>query len=386
MATHVADAKSHSARGQRVVERLWSGEAGWWGRWLDVALLPLELTYRAAAGAHHAAYSAGWRSAHRLPVPVVSVGNLAVGGTGKTPFTRWLVTELQQRGRRPAVLHGGYAEDEPELHRAWYPEVPVIGERDRVSGGLQAVEAGADVLVLDDGFQHRRLARDLDIVLVAAENWSERPKLLPRGPWRESPEALSRAQAVVVTRKMATFEHAEEVLTALRRRVPEAVAAQVHLRPAGWRVYGVRTGTVESRHGALEGVRPGAEAGEIPGSARVAGRGIDSGPGPVVESGPPGEAVAVAGVARPDAFLANAEGAGARIGAVLTFRDHHPYDERDLRRIRDVSAGRVIVTTAKDAVKLAPLAPDLELWILEQKVAVEQGADALSRLLDGTVA
>ncbi len=331
--------------GTRAVERLWRGEAGPSGIGLDLALAPLELVYRVAAGAYHRAFALGWRTPHRLGVPVISVGNLAVGGTGKTPVTRWLVGELLRRGARPAVLHGGYAPDEPALHRSWHPAVPVIVGRDRVAGGERAVAAGAGVVVLDDGFQHRRLARDLDVALVAAEDWTPRPRLLPRGPWRESPRALARAHVVLVTRRTASRAEAERVANAAHAFAPDAIRAQVRLEPAGWR----------AAHGGAEGH-------------------------------PEGPVVAVAGVARPDAFLANAAAAGARIGSALVFRDHHRYDGADVRRIREAAADRAIVTTAKDAVKLAPLAPELDMWILEQKVCVEAGAGALARRLDELVA
>ncbi|HEX6939614.1 MAG TPA: tetraacyldisaccharide 4'-kinase [Longimicrobiales bacterium] len=328
------------------VERLWRGEAGRAGVLLDVALVPLELAYRAAAGIFHAAYEVGLKRAVRLPVPVASVGNVAVGGAGKTPVTRWVVDELRRRGARPAVLHGGYAPDEPALHRSWYPGVPVIEGRDRVAGGARAVDAGADVVVLDDGFQHRRLARNLDLVLVAAEDWTPQPRLLPRGPWREPPRALARADVVAVTRRTATAEAAEEVAAALRRFAPKADAVRFHLRAIGWR----------------------------------AAAGGAAGPGPR------GEVVAVAGIARPRDFVANAEAAGVEVGEALVFRDHHAYTDEDARRIRAAARGRPVVTTAKDAVKLAPLAPELDLWILEQRAIVEAGADALARRLDALVA
>lgn len=334
------------SRRMSAVERLWRGEARGWVRWLDFAIAPLELTYRAASVAYHGAYAVGWRAPERLPVPVISVGNLAVGGTGKTPCTRWIVEELRRRRVRPAVLHGGYAPDEPALHRSWYPEVPVVVGRDRVAGGARAIAAGAQALVLDDGFQHRRLARDLDIVLVAAEDWTRTPRLLPRGPWREAPRALARADVVAVTRRVADRAAAEVVAAELRALAPRADVARLHLRSAGWR-------TPDGR---------------------------------VQDAPPAGEVAAVAGIARPDAFLANAAAAGANIGPVLLYRDHHRYGAHDVRRIRLAAAGRAIATTAKDAVKLARIAPELEIWVLEQSVAVEGGAEALARRLDGLFA
>lgn len=335
-----------SGRWVHRVEEWWRGEVGPWGRVLDLVLAPAELGYRAAVSTYHRAYDRGRRAAESVRVPVISVGNISVGGAGKTPVTRWLVGELRRRGARPAVLHGGYAPDEPALHRAWNPDVPVVVGRERVVGAKRALAEGATVLVLDDGFQHRRLARDLDLVLIAAESWTARPRLLPRGPWREAPAALGRAHVVAVTRKTATPEAADQVAAEAARFAPEAALVRIQLRPAGWRRFGGAAGGAEPR----------------------------------------GEAVAVAGIAQPRLFLANARSAGARVAVELIFPDHHDYGYEDLARIRQSAGGRAVVTTAKDAIKLGPMAPDLEIWALEQEVVVEAGSSALAALLDRLVA
>lgn len=320
-------------------ERWWAGEAGLAGHLLDLATAPLEAAYRAAIRFRNASYASGRRSI-RVGAPVVSVGNLSVGGAGKTPVTRWLVQWYERRGARPAVLHGGYALDEPELHRAWNPDVPVLVGRDRVASARAAVEGGATILILDDGFQHRRLRRDLDLVLVAAEGWDASPRLLPRGPWREPPTALCRADVVAVTRKTASIEEARRVAAEVSDYTGGVEPVILHLAPSSWR------------------------------------RGAALAAGP-----PPGEAVAVAGIAGPELFLENARSAGASLADTLIFRDHHDYDAGDVDRIRMAAAGRPVVTTAKDAVKLAPLAPDLDLWILEQDVIVDAGGDFLAHRL-----
>lgn len=341
------------------MERWWAGEAGWPGRLLSLALAPAEAGFRGVVRLRGAAYDAGLLPAGRVEVPVVSVGNLSVGGAGKTPVTRWLVAELKRRGHTPAVLHGGYARDEPELHRLWHPDVPVVMGRDRILSARTAIERGASVLVLDDGFQHRRLARDLDLALVAVEGWGPRRRLLPRGPWRESVRALGRAQAVVVTRKVAPAEAAKELLDSLRVYAPQAASIQLWLRPAGWLRYerpGIRAGTAE-----------GADGEVLTKSADL----------------PEGEVVAVTAIARPELFVDNAREARARIAGSLCFPDHHEFTARDLEEIRRAAGGRPIVTTAKDLVKLGPAAPDLEYWVLEQEVVVEAGGAALSELLDG---
>ena len=140
-----------------------------YGPFASIALVTLELLYGAGVRLRNRAFDLGLRRTQRAPVPVISVGNIVAGGAGKTPFTRWLVQELMQRGKRPAILHGGYGSDEPKLHRKWLPSAIVVEQKDRVAAASAAAHDGADVVVLDDAFQHRRLSRDLDIVLVPVE-------------------------------------------------------------------------------------------------------------------------------------------------------------------------------------------------------------------------
>lgn len=311
----------------------------------DLVLAPLEAVYRAASGLYHGAYTAGRMRIERAGVPVVSVGNLVIGGAGKTPVAAWVAKRLLLLGARPAVLHGGYGEDEPELHRRWHADVPVHVGRDRSATAATAVAEGATVLVLDDGFQHRRLARDLDLVLVPAEDWTPSPRLLPRGPWREPPSALARADAIAVTRKTADADRARTVAGQVEAFAPDADVFRLALRPDGWR-------------------RPGAGRASSP---------------------PPGRAIAVAGIARPEAFVANARQAGATVDELLRFPDHHAYTARDAERIRRRAGGRPVVTTEKDALKLERLRTELDLWVLGQAVAVEAGRDALEGRLEALV-
>ncbi len=310
------------------------GPVGW-------ALAPVALLYRFASGAYHGLYDTGIIRPRAVPVPVLSVGNLTVGGAGKTPVTRWLVDRLRERGRRPAVLHGGYEEDEPALHRRWNPEVPVLVGRDRVRNARRAAEAGADVVVLDDAFQHRRLARDLDVALVAAEGWTGAASMLPRGPWREPLSALARADLVCITRKIASADAAARAADGVARRADMPVA-RLWLRPGGW----------------------------------TDGRGVP-------RHGEPGQALGVAGVAGPASFFVQAEDAGARLGDTLAYPDHHRYDRRTLAAIRDAAGAGPVVTTAKDAVKLVDGLDPARLWVLEQEVAVEQGMAFIEQALDG---
>jgi tetraacyldisaccharide 4'-kinase len=332
----------------RFVERFWRGELGWRGRALAAALAPAELVFRAGVRVRNASYERGVRSNTivHAGVPVVSVGSLLVGGAGKTPFARWVVEHYLAQGIKPGVLHGGYANDEPRLHRLWHPDVPVIADRDRVAGARTAIRAGARVLVLDDGFQHRRLGRDLDIVLVPVESWVAHPHLLPVGAWRESPRALRRADVIVLTNHSADPEAIAGVWRAVAENAKGSTIEVVSLQPVGWRSW--KTG---------ESVRPAS-------------------------------GIAVAAIANPVLFIADAVRAGGAFDQTLLFRDHHPYTREDAERIRAAARGRPILTTEKDAVKLGAVALDLELFVLEQEIVFQHhdGSAVLARLLDKLVA
>ncbi len=326
------------------VQRLWSGEKGARGRLLGALLTPAELGYRAVMRARDMAYVVGVATTDVPPVPAISVGNITVGGTGKTPVVRWVVGLLVKRGWTPGILHGGYADDEPALHRLWFPDLPVIAERDRLRGAGRAMSLGADVLVLDDAFQHRRIGRDLDVVLVAAETWSRHPRLLPRGPYREPPSALRRADLVIVTRRTASAEAAVEAEADVAR-ISGRETARILLEARRW-----IGADGEHREGRPD--RPG---------------------------------VAVAGIARPDDFFDQAEAAGARPRDAIAFPDHHAYTEREAAAILRLAAGGPVVMTAKDAVKLAPMMELADVWILEQKVRFESGRDEVMMAVEEVV-
>ncbi len=328
---------------QRLVRRSTGPRSGM-PAWLALALAPAELLFRAGSAAYHGAYDVGLRRPTGVGVPVVSVGNLAVGGSGKTPVTAWVAEALVARGLRPGILHGGYAPDEPALHRAWHPELVVVARRDRIEGAREAIARGATALVLDDAFQHRRIRRDLDIVLVSAERWTPRPRLLPRGPWRERLAALGRADAVVVTRKTASAEAAAAVARALERYAPGAILGVLALRPTGWTDW--RTGERRA---------------------------------------PPPAGLGVVGVADPASFAVQAQLAGGGLERVLAFPDHHAYDAADAARLRAAAGGGPVLTTAKDAVKLQSLLAGSEILVLGQEVVPEQGTDRLLHALGALV-
>jgi tetraacyldisaccharide 4'-kinase len=192
------------------LDRIWYERRSppWW-------LMPLSLTYAAAAGSRRFLYARGWRRSTRLSVPVVVVGNLSVGGTGKTPLVCWLVQRLGELGFKPGVVTRGYGGraadarliqqsddpavvgDEPVL-LARRTGVPVAVGRDRPAASALLVDAGCNVVVSDDGLQHYAMQRDCEIVVVDGERRFGNGGLLPAGPLRESPRRLAAADAVVV--------------------------------------------------------------------------------------------------------------------------------------------------------------------------------------------
>ncbi|HEX6910119.1 MAG TPA: tetraacyldisaccharide 4'-kinase, partial [Longimicrobium sp.] len=212
--------------------RVWAGEGGALGAALRVVLAPAEAAFRGVVAARNGAYDRGWLRAERVDVPVISVGNVNVGGAGKTPFAAWLARGLADRGRKPAIALRGYGEDEIVLHRELNPDIPVFRGRRRVEAARAAVAAGGDAVVLDDAFQHRALARDLDLVRVAVEGWEPRPRLVPRGPWREGPQALARADAIVLTRKSADAARAATVEREVARMHPGKPIIRCALLPS----------------------------------------------------------------------------------------------------------------------------------------------------------
>lgn len=338
---------------RRWVPRWWAGEGGSAGAALDLLLTPAEAAFRGAIALRGAAYDRGIAQVRRAPLPVVSVGNLTVGGTGKTPLCAWIARHLAERGRRPGIVLRGYGTDEVRVHAEINPGIPVFPNADRLAGARSAAGAGCDCVLLDDGFQHRRLHRELDVVLVAAEEWSRRQRMLPRGPWREPARALRRAGWVVVTRKSATRAAAGEVAAAVRALADGVPTALASLQPAGLR--GLETNPAAERSESLES---------------LAGR----------------EVLAVTTLAQPAPFLAQLRALGARPDA-LVLPDHHDFADAEIAGIARRSAGRPLVVTRKEAVKLRGRLPaGVRVWMVEQSVVLEEGGEELSHALARAIA
>jgi tetraacyldisaccharide 4'-kinase len=317
-----------------------------------VALAPLEVAYRGVVAVRGSLYDAGFLPARRTAIPALSVGNLSVGGTGKTPFAAYVASELRARGGNPAIVLRGYGGDEPLVHATLNPGVPVVVSPDRVAGVAEARVLGADVAVLDDAFQHRRAERWADVVLVSADRWTDARRLLPAGPWRESARALRRATIAVVTRKAASMADADYVRDALRSSVP-GLRVAVALLSA--RELHEATGTATMPLASLRDRR----------------------------------VHLIAAIGDPRAFSRQLEAAGARVIASSLFPDHYRFNREDGVRLALASADAdIAVCTLKDAVKLGPHWPAEapRLWYVSQQVVVEREADALATLFDGLLA
>lgn len=333
-------------------------------RLLLAPLVPLAWIYGACALALRRLRGPRFRTPKRLACRVVSVGSLVAGGSGKTPAAAWIAARLRERGHPVALASRGYgrrsrervsvvsdgrfvrasgreAGDEALLLAAHAPGVPVLVGRDRGIVGLRAIAAfGADVLVLDDGFQHHRLARDVEIVTFDGAGLGS-GFVLPRGPLREPLGALELADAVLVVD--GPLSEADE--RRIRRAAPRAAWFSARRLPVS--------------------VRPLAGGAALPARA-LAGRRVGL----------------LAGIARPESLRRTLEGLGAEVVAERRFPDHHRYAARDLADLGDAP---LWVTTEKDAGKLLPRwAHGADVRVLSIALEVDDPAkllDWLERLL-----
>jgi len=326
------------------VNRVWES-GGVASRFARVALMPASWAYGALVAARNSAYDRGWLRSHALALPAISIGNLTVGGTGKTPLSAFIAQLLEERGMKPAVVMRGYGGDEPLVHARLNPGIPVVVAADRVAGVAEAHRMGRNVAVLDDAFQHRRARRSADVVLLSADLAGPvRP--LPAGPWREPLTSLARASLIVVTRKSASPVRARELLAQARRFAPDVGRAIVHLsadRLVAW------------------------ISGETLDVSALRGKTV----------------LAVAAIGDPRSFASQLAEKGAQV-QLAAERDHHAWSAADAARLaRRAMRVDMVVCTLKDAVKLGPVWPREAppLWYLSQRVVVESGADQLDRIL-----
>jgi tetraacyldisaccharide 4'-kinase len=336
---------------------------------LHIFFYLLSLPYGGAVRARNRLFDLGVLKQEKVGCPVVSVGNLTVGGTGKTPMVILLAGMLRDRGMRPAVLSRGYggkstsdvlvvsdgrqvlagpeeAGDEPVLIARRLKGIPVLAGSKRALTGRYARENfGVDVMVLDDGFQHRWIHRDLDIVLLDSRQPLGNGLLLPRGPLREPPVALVRAGVVAFTRSQdSAWPWMDKEISGILSGRP---VLRTRIRP---------THLV------------GADGTELPLSF-LAGKKV----------------FAFAGIAQPESFRQTLEGLGGIIAGFRAFRDHHRYTPEDWGRIEhDAGLARadIVLATEKDLVKLQAIPQALSrIHSLAIETEILEGRDRLEEVL-----
>ncbi|MGH7560495.1 MAG: tetraacyldisaccharide 4'-kinase [Gemmatimonadales bacterium] len=326
----------------------------WTSRRLDArlaraALVPFSGLWRLGIGLRNLGFDRGWSRVHDLPLPAVAVGNLTVGGSGKTPLASWIADHYARTGLVPGILLRGYGGDEALVHEHLVPSAVVVADPDRVAGAERALSRGAQVLVLDDAYQRRDVWRDLNLAVVSAETSRAVRWLLPAGPWRESLDALRRAGALVITRKRAGADAALDLARTLTPRVDGPVAV-VHLAVAAYE------GLVSGRRLPPESLR----------DRRV---------------------VAASAIADPDAFVAQTKATGAQV-QVATWKDHHDFRDEDVAWLAKAARkADHVVLTGKDAVKLRHRWPASvpEPLVARQELVWEEGREAIEAALDAIV-
>lgn len=315
-------------------------------------------------------YSRRWQrpaNVVKVPVPVVSVGNLTTGGTGKTPLVQWVCRELRQQGARVSLLSRGYGQlqggvnDEALELELSLPDVPHLQDRDRTKIAQIAVEElESDCLVLDDGFQHRRLGRDLNLLVIDATCPFGYGYLLPRGLLREPLSAIQRADAVLISRcDLVPNEELARTVAIIRKnlRSPQVPLAETTHAPMA---------LIDTRGGRrdLQQLRQGPIA-------------------------------AFCGVGNPQAFFQTLRRAGAEVVDTRVFADHHAYTQEDMQNLRQWIAAMVadriqrgelapvlVVTTRKDLVKLhVAQISGLDLLAIEIQVEFRSEEDRIRELV-----
>ncbi len=328
----------------------------WWASACRSGLRLAEFPYTWAVNVRNRRFERGQTPVHRVDVPVISVGNITAGGTGKTPFVAWLARWLKRRGLRVVLIsrgyhaHPGHPNDEAlELQRA-LPEVPHLQNANRVAAARQALaELRAEVLVLDDAFQHRHLHRDLDIVLIDALEPFGFGHVLPRGLLREPLTGLARAQVIGLSRADAVEPAARALIRdEVRRWAPEAAWIELAHQPQ-------RLINHQSAEQAVSNLR----------GQRVA---------------------AFCGIGNPTAFHRSLTALGATVVGFEAFPDHYRYAAPDLARlaawVQSLGPLAAVLCTGKDLVKIsATELGSVPLWALEIAMDVTSGLELLETQL-----
>ncbi len=334
-----------------------------WARLALAGLAPAGWLWGDVMRLRRSLYEAGFGGSEQPACPVVSVGNLTLGGTGKTPAVAWLVSRLIEAGERPAMVSRGYggkgrevrivsegrgnvlssppASDEAVLMARMFSSVPVVTGKDRPAAARRAEALGAGVIVVDDGFQHLALKRSFDLVVLRGDLPFGNGRMFPAGLLREPLRALQRAGAILIT---------GEAVPGIREKAsslaPEAEIFEGRLAPSALvNLEGLAIGSLDD----------------------LRGTGI----------------VAVSGIGNPDGFLRTLEGLGAKILKNLAFSDHAVYGEVEVARIAAAlkeTGAELVVATEKDAVKLTDLPGTKPFRDLRVELEIE-GGDELERLI-----
>jgi tetraacyldisaccharide 4'-kinase len=329
------------------IRDIMAGGGGFWGKLLRPGLWLASRSYGDITAWRRWHYRKGWYKSYAVEAPVISVGNLTTGGTGKTPVVAWVVDQLQKAGREPAVVTRGYKarggkSDEAEM-LCCLSDCSVVVNADRVAGAQTAIVTGSDTIVLDDGFQHRRLKRDLDIVLIDALNPFGYNNVLPRGLMRERRAALRDAHAIVITRSdLVDADRLAELREILVKAAPQAsIHSAVH-QPSG-------------------GVDEQGQAVEL---SELTGK----------------RAVAFCGLGNPDGFFGTLGQLDVDVVGQLAFDDHVDYTPELAERISqqaDAHEAEILITTQKDAVKLSGLSFARPVFQLAVTITLTDGGDEL---------
>ncbi len=343
----------------------------WKNRGLSSLLYPFSWIYGIVVAIRNARFERDQNRSEALPARVISVGNITVGGTGKTPLVISLAEWLQKRGHEVAILSRGYgrktpnvltvsdghyaltdptvAGDEPVLMARRLDKIPIIVGKDRLSAGQMCTEQyGSKILLLDDGFQHLRMKRDLDILVIDALEPFGNRWLLPAGPLREPLKSLARANAIILSR------------TDLAEGRREAVVSQVRCFTDAPIFY--------ARHWAKDWV--GISIHKTFALEELCGR----------------FCLAFSGIGNPDAFHRTLHQIGVKVVGFLRFPDHHRYTERDLNRILRIAEKKgavAIVTTEKDDVRLPQVwQPRIPVYALRIEFRLDEGQEELIHMIE----
>lgn len=328
-------------------------------------LPPLSLLYDAVTRTRLSLYRRGTFHTTKLDRPVISIGNITTGGTGKTPLVEWVARTIASHGKKVCILTRGYGRKDPHLQvivsdgygvlaspaeagdepyllaTKLTGQAAVISSADRIAAGEEAIkDFGTECFVLDDGFQHLRLARDLNIVTIDATNPWGGGKLLPYGRLREAREGLSRADCVVITRCDQAGD-VEGLLVEIARLIGGRPIFKSFMRP-------VRVVSLKN-------------AGEtLAAPARVA---------------------TFCAVGNPGSFFENVRQLGFEIGLQRSFPDHHVYSQAEIDSLIREGAD-CLITTAKDAVKLRTLSFSVPCYVMEIEITIENAEEFTRLILD----